>query len=193
MIRAILYASLICAVMTLGLVALDLHTAKAEPFSDAVQELPGGEKQATNRSAALKTGNDLEAKPSESQVSKRAEHVSVTAVIKGLRNSRGQIIAQLFDQPDAFNNERYDQGIQTIIKSAENFTGELHFSQLPPGEYALVMFHDENSNHQFDQTGTAIEGYSFSNNVGKMAPANFSQAAFRVAEDKILIINLIYH
>lgn len=193
MIRAILYASLICAVMTIGLVAADLHTAKAEPFSDAVQELPGGEKQAENRSVALKTENNLEAKPSESQVSKRAENVSVTAVIKGFRNTRGKLIAQLFDQPGAFNNERYDQASQTIIKSAENFTGKLYFSQLPPGEYALVMFHDENSNHRFDQTGSAIEGYAFSNNVGKMAPAKFSQAAFSVAEDKKLIINLIYH
>ncbi len=86
MIRAILYAFLICAVMTLGLVALDLHAAKAEPFSDAVQELPESEKQPSNGSVTLKAEINQEAIPGEIQVSKRAENVSVTAVIKGLRN-----------------------------------------------------------------------------------------------------------
>jgi uncharacterized protein (DUF2141 family) len=47
---------------------------------------------------------------------------------------------------------------------------------LPPGVYALAIYHDQNGNHDFDrdQFGRPIEGYGFSND----APTHFSLPAF---------------
>ncbi|WP_415904030.1 DUF2141 domain-containing protein [Neptuniibacter sp. QD48_55] len=115
-----------------------------------------------------------------------------------MRNDKGQIIAQLFDNPDAFNSNRYDQAVRTLVMPAKNFSEELSFNQLPHGEYALVLFHDENNNQQFDQTGSLIEGYAYSANLSKTVAAktsavNFRQAAFNANSDKKLNISLIYH
>jgi len=200
MIRAIIYAVLVCGIMTIGLVALDLNKNKPVSVLSEKQELSEVDKQSTKKvetTRAIPTkakeakSEDDQVKPQ--QVSKEPEHITLTALIKGLRNDKGQIIAQLFDNPDAFNNNRYDRAVRTLVIPAKDFAGELRFNQLPPGEYALVLFHDENSNQQFDQTGSLIEGYAYSRNAGKTATVNFRQAAFNADSDKKLNISLIYH
>ena len=56
------------------------------------------------------------------------------------------------------------------------------FDPVPPGEYAIKMFQDENRNEQFDQTwlGLPKERYGFSNNAGPdwlhLGPARFDAA-----------------
>ena len=51
--------------------------------------------------------------------------------------------------------------------SIENAYAEIDFTGVPPGKYALVCYHDENSNGKFDENmlGMPKEGYCFSNNV----------------------------
>lgn len=216
MIRASIYAVLVCVIMTAGLIAFDLYMGKAEPFAQInKRELSGQVVQATNNSGtpeeitptsetrstkafkgepSISTVTNDQAKGLDLSPTKREPaSLTVTALIRGLRNLRGQIIAQIFDKGDAFDNNKYDQALSTITISASKFNGELHFSNLTPGKYAVVLFHDENSNQQFDQSNTLIEGYAFSNNIGKSAPAKFHQAAFSAKKDKNLILNLIYH
>lgn len=45
--------------------------------------------------------------------------------------------------------------------------GECFFAGVPPGDYAVTVFHDENDNGKFDMNwmGMPLEGYGFSNNV----------------------------
>ncbi|WP_415911985.1 DUF2141 domain-containing protein [Neptuniibacter sp. QD37_11] len=205
MIRAIIYAVLVCGIMTIGLVAIDLNKDKPVSALSEKKELSEVDKQPSKKDETAKAipskakaakdaptkAKDDQVKPQ--QVSQKATGITLTALIKGLRNDKGQIIAQLFDNPDTFNNNRYDQAVRTLVIPAKGFSGELNFNQLPHGEYALVLFHNENSNQQFDQTGSLIEGYAYSSNVGKTAVVNYRQAAFHVDSDKKLIISLIYH
>lgn len=210
MIRAIIYAVLVCGIMTMGLVALDLNKHKPVSVAPEKKELSEVDKQPSKKDETAKgipskakaakaipsNAKDDPVKPQ--QVSQKPTGITLTALIKGLRNDKGQIIAQLFDNPDAFNNNRYDQAVRTLVIPAKNFSGELSFNQLPRGEYALVLFHDENSNQQFDQTGSLIEGYAYSANLSKTVVAkttavNFRQAAFNADSDKKLNISLIYH
>lgn len=212
MARSILFASLICGVMTLGMVAYDLYTNKIEPFADAAQartgeaSLPATNKLPEKQKALAVTkgkqaaGSPIATSATESPanrqsapVTEKRAQVTVTALVRGLRNLQGQVIAQAFNKPGAFDNNRYDQALSTIMVNAKDFKGELHFRELPPGRYAIALFHDENGNQQFDQNGSSIEGYAYSNNAGKNAPASFQQAAFRADKDKKLIIRLIYH
>ncbi len=59
-----------------------------------------------------------------------------------------------------------------------------HFPDLPVGQYAIAIYHDKNSNEQFDTNfmGLPKEGYGFSNDVmGRFGPPSFSAAGFNTA------------
>ncbi|MCP4022677.1 MAG: DUF2141 domain-containing protein, partial [Desulfobacteraceae bacterium] len=54
---------------------------------------------------------------------------------------------------------------------------------LPYGEYAVQVFHDENSNTKLDKRifGIPIERYGFSNNAsGKFGPPEYEEVSFTV-------------
>ena len=177
MTRAITYALLMCSIMLVSMVAYDLH-------------------QRESLIVAKKPIKTEVSKPSTTQAkasNKLPQAITIEAHIKGIRTTKGQIIAQLYDDLHAFNNNRYEQAISTINVPAKGFNGILTFHNLSNKQYALVLFHDENNNLRFDQVGSVLEGYAYSNNVGKTSLPNFRQAAFTAAPDKQLIINMIYH
>ena len=66
---------------------------------------------------------------------------------------------------------------------------------VPAGEYAIAVMHDENGNEDldFDSYGMALEGYGFSNEaMGEQGPPDFQEAAFDVSEDTEAYIDLMY-
>ncbi|MDR0612870.1 MAG: DUF2141 domain-containing protein, partial [Dysgonamonadaceae bacterium] len=80
--------------------------------------------------------------------------------------------------------------------AAEVTDTSLEFSvELPEGEYAISVYHDENDNNKLDTGvfGIPTEGYGFSNNVkGFMGPPSFKESKFSLTKDSTLIrINLI--
>jgi len=63
----------------------------------------------------------------------------------------------------------------------ENKKTEYIFEELPFGEYAIKLFHDENMNGELDSNflGIPTEDYGFSNNVrGTFGPADYDDAKF---------------
>ncbi len=179
MMRAIIYALLICGIMTLGLVTVYTYQSSNDSIASKTSDFP-------------ETGNVVKSRE-DSQGSEKKALITIKAQIKGVRNTHGKIIAQLYDKEEAFNNNRYGQAVSSITMLTKSFNGELCFSNIPPAEYAIVLFHDENNNQRFDQTMTLIEGYAYSNNTGKNAPAKFHQAAFGADSDTQQIINMIYY
>jgi uncharacterized protein (DUF2141 family) len=71
------------------------------------------------------------------------------------------------------------------------------FSNLDPGRYAIILFHDENGNGKLDKNalGVPTEPYGFSNNVqGFLGPPAFEKTAMRLdAGNKAVRLGLIYH
>jgi uncharacterized protein (DUF2141 family) len=69
-------------------------------------------------------------------------------------------------------------------------------TNLDPGQYAIILFHDENGNGKIDKNalGVPTEPYGFSNNVqGFLAPPAFSKAVMQItASDKAvrIVLNL---
>jgi len=54
---------------------------------------------------------------------------------------------------------------------------------VPPGQYAVRLFHDVNGNGQFDTNpfGIPTEPFAFSNNArGRFGPATWEEAVFTV-------------
>jgi uncharacterized protein (DUF2141 family) len=102
------------------------------------------------------------------------------ARVVNLRNSTGQVICTLFNSPMAFPTDS-TRAIGQIAVPIKDNAAVCSFSGLASGKYALVAFHDENSNGKFDRNwfGLPKEGYAFSNNVRPVfSPPSFKAAAF---------------
>jgi uncharacterized protein (DUF2141 family) len=120
-----------------------------------------------------------QATPAQAAPAAGALHVRVV----NLRNSTGQVICTLFNSPAAFPSDS-SKAVGQIAVPIKDDAAACSFSGLAPGKYALVTFHDENSNGAFDRNwfGLPKEGYAFSNNVRPVfSPPSFKAAAFDYA------------
>jgi len=118
--------------------------------------------------------------------------------LDGFRNNIGKAHCTLFNDSDpaAFPKEGKKAFKDGEAPSIKNAYAEIDFTGVPPGKYALVCYHDENSNGKFDESvfGMPEEGYCFSNNVKPtiMAP-NFAECAFDYkGGDQPISITMIY-
>ena len=64
-----------------------------------------------------------------------------------------------------------------------------------PVDYAIVIFHDENGNHDFDMSdGIPTEGYAYSNGAGVSDIAAFSDARITVGDAAVTEeMSLVYY
>lgn len=70
----------------------------------------------------------------------------IEILAKGFKNARGQAMAKLFlAGDDVLGPGRWQ--VATLIKVGQ---AQLNFGPLPPGDYAVVVFHDENTNGRID-------------------------------------------
>jgi uncharacterized protein (DUF2141 family) len=88
----------------------------------------------------------------------------------------------LFDQASEFPR---GQDIRDHDIAAKPGEIRVIFKDLKPGEYALAIHHDENTNKSMDTNffGLPLEGYGFSNNARVFfGPPSFEAAAFKVGD-----------
>ena len=106
----------------------------------------------------------------------------------------GEIHIAIYDSAEAFEADRGEKGgaapgiTQGTIEMVEPGSVTYRY-ELPPGTYAIGIFHDANLNNRLDNYffGVPREQYGFSNNArGFMGPPSFEDAAFLV-EGKIEI------
>lgn len=101
--------------------------------------------------------------------------------ISNLKNTTGQVGILVFKQEDGFPSEN-TKAFRDILVPIEGTSLKYTFSDLPFGEYAVAVMHDENRNQELDTNlfGIPREGNGVSNNaVGRLGPPSFEQAAFR--------------
>ena len=95
----------------------------------------------------------------------------------------GFVEFQLYDSANAFGTR--SNPVKTLrqpVNGAETYT----IDELPPGEYALLVYHDENNNRRIDKNfiGIPLEPIGFSNRYVPRGPPSFSRAAFVINEDE---------
>ena len=132
-----------------------------------------------HRSRALLALTALAATPLHSATSEPAD--SLTATVTGLRSAKGQVIACLTGRAQGF--PRCDRDLDAIAARAGAASQvELDFGRVPPGRYAISLFHDENGNGKLDtRLGIPREGYGFSRDAPvRLGPPSFRAAAFPV-------------
>ncbi len=105
--------------------------------------------------------------------------------VNGLRNIDGVVHVLVYDDADAFaaNSITSLATYATIKPSGQDMVVEL--GRLIPGEYAVMLHHDENADNKVGMSGgIPVEGYGYSNNVGRNETPAFKDAVFRHDETK---------
>ena len=114
------------------------------------------------------------ASPQESETAIRAH-------IEGLHSDRGQVVCALFTAANDFP-KRIDRAFARTAAQIDSGRATCEFPKVPPGAYALSVFHDENWNGRLDTNWLGIprEGVGASNNPkARMGPPRFAAAAFK--------------
>jgi uncharacterized protein (DUF2141 family) len=101
----------------------------------------------------------------------------LTVEVLGVRSNEGLVHFGLYNKSSNFlkADSSLDGTSEVIINNRSVFV----FKGLSPGYYALAVYHDENSNGEFDQIlfGIPVEDYGFSNDaVAFFGPPDFKDA-----------------
>jgi uncharacterized protein (DUF2141 family) len=116
-----------------------------------------------------------------------AQNCKITVKFNNLLGLGGHLAIGLFNNPETFPKK--DVGKKGISIAIEDSVIEYTFEKLQTGTYALAIYHDENSNGEFDRSffGWPIENYVFSNYAeGSFGPPSFEDASFFL-KDSLLI------
>jgi uncharacterized protein (DUF2141 family) len=102
--------------------------------------------------------------------------------VRGFRSGDGTLAIALFD--DAGHFDTRTNAIRRAYLSVVNAEAHWIVEPLPPGEYALLAYHDENGNGELDfrRFGIPKEPIAVSNGAGRLlGPPRFESAKFAVS------------
>lgn len=117
------------------------------------------------------------------------ETISVTVEVEGILSRKGNISISIFNDAESFmKNSAQAMKVDLSEHEGNSFT----INNLPKGEYAIIVLHDENENGELDFGGMGpVEGYGFSNNPDSMfGPASYEESKMILEEDTQLTIKL---
>jgi uncharacterized protein (DUF2141 family) len=113
----------------------------------------------------------------------------------GLRNDSGQVGCSIFNDAQAFPRDD-SKVLRHVWAPIRGRKAVCEFTDLPAGQYAAVVFHDENGDHEFNMNAFEMptEGYGFSNDAAALfAPPDFKSAAFNYnGQHLYIVINVRY-
>lgn len=106
----------------------------------------------------------------------------LTVQVSNLKTLQGTLSVGLFGTQ---NNFPTGPSLTTQQITVSDHTQTVTF-EVPPGNYAVALFHDENNNGRMDKRALGIpkEPYGFSNNVRpKFSAPTFKECSFRVGSE----------
>jgi uncharacterized protein (DUF2141 family) len=126
--------------------------------------------------------------------------------IDGVASSSGTLMIGLYDSEEHFRSAVANAGKPESLNDRSRLVGiatravpgtqSVVFTDLKPGTYAVIVFHDENDNGKVDMNpwGIPTEGYGFSNNAERfLAMPSFKDAAVILdGPDRAITITLKY-
>ena len=111
-----------------------------------------------------------------------AQNKTITATILNISSDKGIVKFALYNKI----NFRL-KPLQSEIGNIENGKTTITFKEVAGGEYAIVCYHDKNSNDKMDfqPNGMPLEAYGASNNVMNFGPPKFDDAKFTVVDKNV--------
>lgn len=120
-----------------------------------------------------------------------AETVTVSFAVLGVRSEAGVLKSVLCTAQDNFPG---DCPIRQEVDAAQGVVN-IEFQDVPPGEYAFAVFHDENANGQLDLSATFLpkEGMAFGKDaMGRTGVPTFRQSAITLHETGKHMVRMRY-
>ena len=118
----------------------------------------------------------------------RASEITLT-----LKDSpfNGTYVFMLFDSPSSFGDLRDPFKTSSFVSSEETI---YTVSDIPAGDYAFIVYFDENKNGRLDRNfiGIPLEPIFFSNNYRPHGPPVFNKAKVSLPDNSALKIDLIF-
>jgi uncharacterized protein (DUF2141 family) len=120
-----------------------------------------------------------------------AQSSFIKVKVLGIEEIEGEISIGLFNDPDGFPKKRDNNlGVSVNVDSS---SVEYTFIDLKNGEYAIAIYHDENSNGELDRSffGMPTEDYVFSNYAtGSFGPPSFEDSKFNLIDSLTIELDL---
>lgn len=113
--------------------------------------------------------------------------------ITDIRSDKGYFLVGLYEEHNYLDLTGFTKA-DTVKASMGSVTAV--FEQLPPGEYAIALIHDENNSGDMNLNliGIPKEPYGFSNNPNKLlSKPKFRHTKFTKEEDELNITIDLYH
>jgi uncharacterized protein (DUF2141 family) len=148
-------------------------------------------------------GSIAHAAPTEAQprnagrpadAAEKQEPVRIRVEITGLRSDGGRVAVALFNSKSAFPH--VDKAFRAQQSSPRNRRAAVEFEDLPPGDYAVLVLHDENANGKLDRGlfGIPKEGIGASNDaLEPFGPPRYAKAKVNVKGSVTLSSRLKYY
>lgn len=112
-----------------------------------------------------------------------AQKQNITATVVNATSDKGNIKYALYTK-ESFRKQPLQAKEAKIIKGKSTVV----FNDVPVGEYAIICFHDANSNNRmdFEPNGMPLEDYGASNNkLSRVGPPLFDDAKFIVKDNDV--------
>ncbi len=109
----------------------------------------------------------------------------IQLLIKKTKSDKGVVQVLIFNKEDGFPGDP-KKALKALSVAVSNFEAKVTIGDLPPGNYAISVFHDENSDGKFrkNRFGIPLDSYGFSNNPTlKFGPPSFSKCAVTLKND----------
>ena len=106
---------------------------------------------------------------------------SITVVASGIQSTKGTVLVQLANSAEDYDSDKDAFRSAEVKPSGGRAT--ITFENVPYGDFAIKIFHDENDNKTIDMGWRGpTERYGFSNGArGLMGPPSFAAAKFTLA------------
>jgi len=106
----------------------------------------------------------------------------ISFTISNIKNESGHILVALYNSEKGFPDKPSLTYKKQRVKAVKG-TVTIVFDDIPPGNYAAGIVHDENDNQTLDTGffGIPKEGFCFSNQaMGKIGPPSFKASSIKV-------------
>jgi uncharacterized protein (DUF2141 family) len=111
-------------------------------------------------------------------------------VVSGLKNNAGDVKIGLFNSVESYQGKT--EKFRGNVLQIENRRAEWLVENIPFGEYAIKLFHDEDKDDKIDRNflGMPKESIGFSNNakIGLGGPPGFNKAKFLFNSKEMTIV-----
>ncbi|PZX94862.1 hypothetical protein DOS84_04720 [Flavobacterium aquariorum] len=118
-----------------------------------------------------------------------AQNADLAVFVSGIKNNTGSLTAELYNAKDKFLKTSY----KTISSAIKSNSATVTFTEIPKGEYTVLVYHDENKNGKLDKNfiGMPKESVACSNNAkGFMGPPKYEDAKFTITADTKINIKM---